>query len=443
MSCADPDDAAAAGRTASDGPVAPSLLPRGVAFRTLGCKVNRVESETMAAELLGRGARIVDEVEAGVVVVSTCTVTGEADAKARKAVRHALASPGEPVVVITGCAAALNPAAFASLGERVVVEPDKSRVAGRVAELLGLSAVALSAGARTGEGFRTRALLKVQDGCDAFCAYCIVPYARGVPRAVPLGELADEAKALVAAGAREIVLTGINIGRYVDGEATLADVVGAVAASGVERLRLSSIEPLDLTPAFLEVLARTASFCPHLHVPLQSGSDAVLSAMGRRYSAAEYAERIAEARSALPGLAVTTDVLCGFPGESDEDAEQTLLFCDSLGFSWLHVFRYSARPGTPAAAMPAQVPHTVTAARAGRLRACAEHLRVAHVARRLGAFASVLVETAEADGVGRGTTEDYLRVSVPGAASQLGNTLRVRLAVDAAGALTGVPEPGA
>ena len=214
VSCADPDDAAAAGRTASDGPAAPSLLPRGVAFRTLGCKVNRVESETMAAELLGRGARIVDEAEAGVVVVSTCTVTGEADAKARKAVRHALASPGEPVVVITGCAAALNPAALASLGDRVVVEPDKSRVAGRVAELLGLSAVALSAGARTGEGFRTRALLKVQDGCDAFCAYCIVPYARGVPRAVPLGELADEAKALVAAGAREIVLTGINIGRY-------------------------------------------------------------------------------------------------------------------------------------------------------------------------------------------------------------------------------------
>ncbi len=260
-----------------------------------------------------------------------------------------------------------------------------------------------SAGARTGEGFRTRALLKVQDGCDAFCAYCIVPYARGVPRAVPLGELADEAKALVAAGAREIVLTGINIGRYSDGEATLADVVGAVAASGVERLRLSSIEPLDLTPAFLEVLARTASFCPHLHVPLQSGSDAVLSAMGRRYSAAEYAERIAEARSALPGLAVTTDVLCGFPGESDEDAEQTLLFCDSLGFSWLHVFRYSARPGTPAAAMPAQVPHTVTAARAGRLRACAE--RLACRARRAAPWR--LRQCARRDGgSGRGRPRD-------------------------------------
>jgi threonylcarbamoyladenosine tRNA methylthiotransferase MtaB len=405
--------------------------------------VNRVESETIAAELLGRGARIVDENEASVVVVSTCTVTGEADAKARKAVRHALAAPGAPVVVVTGCAAILNPAALASLGERVVVEPDKSRVAGLVAELSGGSAGAASAGARTGDGFRTRALLKVQDGCDAFCAYCIVPYARGVPRAVPLDTVAAESKALVAAGAREIVLTGINIGRYADGGATLADVVETVAASGVERLRLSSIEPLDLTRAFLGVLARTTSFCPHLHVPLQSGSDAILSAMGRRYSVTRYAERIAEARRALPGLAVTTDVLCGFPGESDADAEETLLFCESIGFSSLHVFRYSVRPGTPAATMPGQVSPKVTAARAARLRACGERLRVAHVARRLGSSACVLVETAETDGVGRGTTEDYLRVSVPGAASRLGDTLRVHLTVDAAGALSGVPEQGA
>ncbi len=196
-----------------------------------------------------------------------------------------------------------------------------------------------------------------------------MPYARGVPRAVPLDRVAADARDLVAAGTREIVLTGINIGRYSDGAAGLADVVAAVAASGVERLRLSSIEPLDLTPEFLQRLSDTPSFCPHLHVPLQSGSDAVLSAMGRRYTAAEFAERISAARDALPGLAVTTDVLCGFPGETEADAAETLRFCEDLGFSALHVFRFSARAGTPAANMPGQVdPRVAAAPRLGAAR---------------------------------------------------------------------------
>jgi threonylcarbamoyladenosine tRNA methylthiotransferase MtaB len=411
----------------------------GVSFRTLGCKVNRVESESIAAELLGRGAQVVDEAEACVVIVSTCTVTSEADAKDRKAIRHALAAAGSPTVVVTGCGATLDPAAFAALGERVVVEPDKTRVAGLVADLLVLPATGATVRARAGVAFRTRALLKVQDGCDAFCAYCIVPYARGVPRAVPLEEIRADARELVAAGAREIVVTGINVGRYSDGAADLSHVIEAVAASGVERLRLSSIEPLDLTPQFLRVLGRTSSFCPHLHVPLQSGSDAVLSAMGRRYTSAEYAERISAAREVMPGLAVTTDVLAGFPGETDAQAEETLRFCETLGFAALHVFRFSARPGTPAAIMPEPVAPRVAGARA----ACPERLRAEHVTRRLGSHACVLIETAGADGTGRGTTEDYLRVMVPGTASQLGQTVRVRLELDSAGALWGRPKPGA
>jgi threonylcarbamoyladenosine tRNA methylthiotransferase MtaB len=414
-----------------------------VAFRTLGCKVNRAESESIAAQLLGRGVRLVDEDAACVVIVSTCTVTGEADAKDRKAIRRALAAAGSPVVVVTGCGAALEPDAFSALGERVVVEPDKSLVAGIVADRLALPGTPGVAVRRGRAGFRTRALLKVQDGCDAFCAYCVVPYARGVPRAVPLDELSREALALVAGGTREIVLTGINIGRYEDGIARLGAVVAAVASSGVQRLRLSSIEPLDLTPGLLQLLSETGSFCPHLHVPLQSGCDAVLSAMGRRYNPAEFAAHISAAREALPGLAVTTDVLCGFPGETDDQAEETRRFCEEVGFSSLHVFRFSARRGTPAATMLDPIdPHAI-AARAADLRRLSDRLRREHVARRIGDAADVLIETAAPDGSGRGTTEDYLRVSVPGHSARVGTTVRVRLEFGAEGSLSGEPEVGA
>jgi len=414
--------------------------PRGVAFRTLGCKVNRVESDAIAAELLGAGARVVDEAEAGVVVISTCTVTGEADAKSRKAIRQALSAPGAPAVVVTGCGAAVDPEALRALGDRVVVEADKGRIAAHVASTLAMACAGPApASPRTGAGFRTRALLKVEDGCDAFCSYCIVPYARGVPRAVPLDALVADARGLVSAGVREIVLTGINIGRYRHDGAALASVVEAVAATGVERLRLSSIEPLDLTPDFLGVLADTASFCPHLHVPLQSGSDAVLSAMGRRYTAAQFATRIAAAREALPGLAVTTDVLCAFPGESVADAEETLRFVDGVGLSALHVFRFSARPGTPAAEMGGRVAPPEAARRAEALRACGERLRAAHAERRTGETARVLVERAGAAGSGRGKTEDYLPVEVAGGAALVGRCVTVRLRRGADGALVGEP----
>ena len=420
----------------------PSGEPGGVAFRTLGCKVNRVEGESVAASLLTAGARIVDEDAAHVVVISTCTVTGEADAKSRKAIRHALSAPGKPVVVVTGCGAAVDPDALRALGDRVIVESDTDLVAMRVAEQLALSPQAApTPRARAGEGFRTRALLKVEDGCDAFCAYCIVPHARGVPRAVPLDQVASEARALVAAGVREIVLTGINIGRYDHDGAGLSAVVETVAASGIERLRLSSIEPLDLTPAFLQMLSCTQAFCPHLHVPLQSGSDPVLSAMGRRYSAAQYAERIEAARRAIPGLAVTTDVLCAFPGETDAQAEETLRFCEDIGFAALHVFRFSAREGTPAATMPGRIEPRVSAARSAALRAYGERLHAARATRRAGACARVLVEAAAPDGSGRGRTEDYLRVRVGDAASLVGRIVDVRLGLDSDGALSGMIEP--
>jgi threonylcarbamoyladenosine tRNA methylthiotransferase MtaB len=400
----------------------------GVAFKTLGCKVNQVESEAIATNLIGRGARVVDETSAAVVVVNTCTVTGEADAKARKEVRRALNAPNAPIVVVTGCMAALSRESLQALGERVVVEPNKELVSQRVAEVLGAG---LSAGApggvsdsergRWGKEFHTRAMLKIGDGCDAFCSYCIVPYARGAPRPVTLETIRSEAADLVERGAREIVLTGVNLGRYNERGRDLADVVVAVAGTGVDRLRLSSVEPLDLTDRLLETLAALPSVCPHLHVPLQSGSDAVLERMARRYTSDEYDQAIARARAALPSLAITTDVIAGFPGETDEEAAASLGFCRRLGFAKLHVFRYSERAGSPAASMPGRVEPKVRADRAAALRALDSELQRRFAGAHKDEVVEVLVEQVEAPArgtraepgaVATGTSRDYLKVAV-------------------------------
>ncbi|MGV8082809.1 MAG: MiaB/RimO family radical SAM methylthiotransferase [Coriobacteriia bacterium] len=426
-----------------------------VALVTLGCKVSRAESEAFAAELLGRGVRLAEEDEADVVIVNTCTVTGEADAKARKAVRRALSAPSSPVVVVTGCMAALDAGSLSALGERVVVEADRDRVATRVAELLGLAdaaSVANAAGsvdaaspagavrpasARTGSAFRTRADVKIEDGCDAFCAYCIVPFARGLPKSKPLAECLAEISALAASGVREVVLTGINIGRYRDlaTGAGLPELIEALGDSGIGRIRLSSIEPMDLTDRMLDALA-SGGACAHLHVPLQSGCDEVLSAMGRTYSAAEYAERIEAARRRLPGVAITTDVMAGFPGETAEQAAETLAFCLRMGFAKLHVFRYSPRPGTRAAEMPGQIVPATKAERARLLRETGESLRASYEDSRVGGAADVLIERilgTEAEG----TSEDYLRVRFPAGQAAEGDLVRVRLTARAGGVLLG------
>jgi len=226
-------------------------------------------------------------------------------------------------------------------------------------------------------------------------------------------EAVAEASALVGAGKSEIVLTGINIGRYRDSatDADLADLVRAIAATGVARLRLSSIEPPDLTPRLLAALAETPSICEHLHVPLQSGSDAVLAAMGRTYTTAQFEAWVGDARDAIPGLAITTDVIAGFPEETEAQHSETLAFVERMGFSKLHVFRYSVRHGTPAAAMP-QVDAQVKAARATELRAAGERFHERFVDARIGQEAELLVEDCS-DGHATGTTREYLRVAIP------------------------------
>lgn len=414
-----------------------------VAFKTLGCKVNQVDSERVARVLLAGGHALAGETDAAVVVVNTCAVTGEAVAKARKAVRHASTLPGNPTVVVTGCAAVIDPDAFGLLGERVLVEPDKDAVAGVVAGLTGVvgSPIAVAARPET-PVFRTRAMLKIEDGCDAYCSYCIVPYARGVPRSMPLADVVSEAERLVASGVAEIVLTGINIGRYRDDatQAGLAAVFSAVAATGVERLRLSSVEPLDLTETLLDAMASTRAACPHLHVPLQSGADRVLEAMGRTYAAHEYADVIERVREALPGVALTTDVMVGFPGETEADFDATMEVCAQIGFAKLHVFRYSPRPGTPAATMPRQVLAEESRRRAAALRDLGTGLASAYARRRVGQRAHVLIEKVVAgEGLAHGTSEDYLKVRLVSRGVQVGDVLACDLALDTDGTLIGRP----
>jgi len=409
-----------------------------VAMRTLGCKVNQAEAESIAAELLGRGVEIVDEEDAEIVIVTTCTVTGEADRKARKAVRHALRLPAEPMVVVTGCLAAIDGAELAAFGDRVVVEADKSAVAARVGALVKRTRRGKGPAVRAGAAFHTRAMVKVQDGCDAFCAYCIVPHARGVPTSVPHAQVLAEVERLVSAGVAEVVLTGINIGRYDDDGLRLPDLLRAVAATGVRRVRVSSIEPEDVTEAFVEAAAETPAFCRHLHVPLQSGCDRTLAAMGRRYDTAGFAEMLARARARLPGLAVTTDVLVGFPGETDVDFAQTLTFVRECFFTRLHVFRYSVRAGTRAAALPGRVPPEILATRAAAMRHLDAACRRAFSASMVGETAELLVERIIESPEGPmavGTTREYLHVSAPGAGRTVGEVAEVRIAAMEGGRL--------
>lgn len=415
---------------------------RRVAFITLGCKVNQAESDAIASAL---PANLVsgDVADADVVVVNTCTVTHEADHKARKAVRHALRLPRRPEVIVTGCLAAIDAEGVRSLGDRVVVEPDKNRVRDRIVALVPAGS------GRAGNGsaqVRARAQLKVQDGCDARCAYCIIPQARGLPQAVPVEEIAAEAERLVSRGASEIVLSGINIGCYEHRGAGLVDVLEAVAATGVCRIRLSSIEPGHIDDGLLDAMRRIPAFCRHLHIPLQSGSDSVLARMGRPYDTARFRALIDAVRSALPGVAVTTDVIAGFPGETDQEHSETLAFIEEAGFARLHVFRFSARRGTAAASMDHQVPPPLRSERAAELRSLGERLGRQAALAREGSLAEMLVERILPQHSGQlrlveGTTREYERVVAACDQGAPGMLLRVRLgALDAAGRVLGMVE---
>jgi threonylcarbamoyladenosine tRNA methylthiotransferase MtaB len=395
-------------------------MPAEFYVHNLGCKLNRVESDALCETLCAAGGRAVVREKARVVVVNTCTVTGEAEAKTRKAIRQALAAPTAPWVIATGCAVAIDEAAFCALGERVIAEPDRMRAQKRALELLELGLGPAPTTAKTPPSrhstaqseahSRARRGIKIQDGCDNACSYCVVCIARGAARSVPREQIHEQLRAAERDNIREVVLTGVNIGAWREGGDGLVELVeGLLEATVALRIRLSSLEPQHVDDGLLRLMAMSKGrLCAHLHLPLQSGCDRTLAAMARPYDSAHFAARVASARALMPQLALTTDLIVGFPGESDEDFEQSRAFCERMNFARMHVFRYSKRPHTPAAVRPDQVSPHVVAARAHILRTCAERMRRDDALARVGTREAVLVERQ-----GIGMSESYHRLAVP------------------------------
>ncbi len=400
-----------------------------VSFQTVGCRLNQAETARLRAAFAAAGYRLAPfGAPCGVCVIHGCAVTARAQQDTVRLARRARRA-GAAVVVVAGCPAEVDRDGIraASGADLAVGQADKMRLPALLRDL-GVGPLAGSPLPQGMPRFHTvRALVKVQDGCEFGCRYCIVPRARGPSRSRPMGEILDEVDALAAAGFREIVLTGANLGCYRDGRQTLPDLLQRLAdRPAPERIRLSSLEVSTVEEAVIDCLAGSDRFCRTLHLPLQSGSDAVLRAMGRRYTARQFTAVAARAARCLPGLGLGTDVLVGFPGETPGDLAQTEAVLREGGFSNVHVFAYSPRPGTPAAAFPNPVPEPEKRRRAARLAALGRRQREDFARSRIGTPVSVLVESVDALGIGHGWTGEYLRarlVPTPGAAPIAPNRL--------------------
>ena len=408
-----------------------------VAFCTLGCKVNQYDSQAMLERLRDDGYESVAFSDlADVYVVNTCTVTGTGDKKSRQMIRRARKQNPEAAIVVTGCLAQREADKLLLPGVRLVLGTQRR---GEIAELLRralaaekpLIAVEKLAGkvpfekltVRGSDG-HTRATLKIQEGCRNFCAYCIIPSVRGPLRSRPLDEIRAEAARLGEAGYREIVVTGIHLTSYgldLDEHATLADALECIhCAPGVERIRIGSLEPTVVTDEFIARLRAMPKICPHFMLALQSGSDTVLQRMGRRYDTAQYMQAVEKIRSVWPDAAFQTDVMTGFPGETDAEFEETKAFLARVGYARIHVFPYSEREGTRAVTMPGSVPKALREARAAELIALGREMERAYIARFVGRTEQVLFEQP-CEGGAEGYTREYVRVVAEGAPGALEN----------------------
>ena len=410
-----------------------------IAIYTLGCKVNQYETQAMERELLRRGYTLVPfEDLADAYIINTCTVTAVSDKKCRNVIRRAKKMNPQAVVAVCGCYAQTEPEAVAALGVDLV-----SGTAGRM-EFLDLlegqlknhaapivqvdeslrrrDFERLTAGGQVG---RTRAMLKVEDGCTNFCTYCIIPYARGPVRSLPLSEAVDQAKELEAQGYREIVLTGIEIsswGRDLKEGQTLIDLVEALchAVPGL-RVRLGSLEPRTITEDFCQRAVALPNLCPHFHLSMQSGCDETLKRMNRKYDTARYLQSVQWLNQYFDRPAITTDLIVGFPQETEEEFAQTLDFIRRCAFSSMHIFPYSRRSGTPAATMAGQIPHAVQEQRAQAAQAVAREMEEAYLQALVGSTLPVLFEE-EKEGLWQGHAPNYVAVRAVG--EDLHNQLR-------------------
>jgi threonylcarbamoyladenosine tRNA methylthiotransferase MtaB len=402
-------------------------MPR-VSFHTLGCKLNYAETSSVERQFLDRGFDVVAfDTPSDVCVINTCTVTERADRECRQIIRRARRLSPDAAIVVTGCYAQLEPERIASMeGVNLVLGArEKFHVLDHLAALEDHACARIlvspigavqefGPASSSGDGARTRAFLKVQDGCDYSCSFCTIPRARGSSRSQSVAASLEQARALAGQGYREIVLTGVNVGDFRSPDGTLADLLrGLQQVSGLQRIRVSSIEPNLLTDEIVEMAAVSPSVCRHFHIPLQSGSDAVLHRMRRRYNSGLYHRLIDRIHRRMPDCGIGADVIVGFPGETDAEFEETLGFIRDLPVSYLHVFTYSERPHTAAAGFASPVPVHVRRERNARLRLLSDAKRRAHAESLLGRPVPVLLEGTVEDGLRFGLTEHYVRVGIP------------------------------
>jgi threonylcarbamoyladenosine tRNA methylthiotransferase MtaB len=411
-----------------------------VAIATLGCKVNQYDSAMIEARLGARGiARCDFDQPADVYIVNTCTVTDRADSESLRLARRARRLNPRARVVMTGCLAQANPAALAAAREVDAVvglgRPDdlERAVLGATAERVMVANLrkeraAIELGAVALEG-RTRAFLKLQEGCDQFCSFCIVPTSRGTSRSVAPRRIFEALDDLYAAGFREAILTGVHLGGYgrdLDPPVSLERLLEMMAErSPIGRIRLSSLDPEELSDEIVRIVSSSDKFCPHLHLPLQAGDDATLQRMRRRYDVAHFRDRVERILAAMPSAAIGTDLIAGFPGETAGDFDRYFNFVESLPLAYFHVFPYSVRAGTTAAKLPRKVAAAEIKRRAAALRELGERKRRQFLERFCGSMLKVLLEQRGADGRLKGYSRNYIRVLVEGRESLANDEVEV------------------
>ena len=414
-----------------------------ISFVTLGCKTNQFESAAMTEAARKEGYRVVSAGEAAdICVINTCTVTARTDAESRRLIRRALRENPAARIVVTGCYAQIASEEISTMpGVALIIGNTEKRELLHLLRNLGeeqhIKVADISQVGETGplilETFaeHTRAFLQVQNGCDSRCSYCIVPHVRGPSRSVRLDDALEGIRTFARQGFQEVVLTGIHLGAFgldLAPPTSLLELLSSAERERiVPRLRLGSVEPTEISDELIDLIATGQTICPHLHIPLQSGDDGVLAAMNRPYTSGFFRKLVDKLTAAVPSLCIGTDIIAGFPGETDEAFERGYRFLEALPLAYFHVFPFSARQGTPAATMPDRVPPPLIKKRAEALRILSSRKKRAYFESFLGREVLVLIQEKRKSGNLRGLSRDYLSVSIPDGTEPLNTEVRVRV----------------